>query len=177
LEQEDFTRKVLQKIASKRDKEKVRGWREIIHDDFEDKASYFVTVVETSKNEHTIPRTHGLDSQGNCEHFSRFIFRPKPLLLFPRGIQFETGPLSIGPNAGPGAGQKLEILPFKPRFWRDKKWGARSGNPRSRPDKICLGGRVWRQNSASMALYLQLMSEPKAPTKNFQFGTFSKNYP
>ncbi|KAJ7261530.1 hypothetical protein C8J57DRAFT_1336441 [Mycena rebaudengoi] len=59
LEQEGLIRKLLQNIATERDKEKVRAWKEGLHDDFEDKASYFVTVDETSKNEHTIARTYG----------------------------------------------------------------------------------------------------------------------
>ncbi|KAJ6580269.1 hypothetical protein B0H10DRAFT_1834850 [Mycena sp. CBHHK59/15] len=59
LAQEGLIHKMLQKIALERDKERCRAWKESIHDDFENKASYFVTVDETSKNEHTIARTHG----------------------------------------------------------------------------------------------------------------------
>lgn len=64
LEQEGLSRKLLQKIATERDKEKCAAWKDSIHDDFQDKASYFVTVDETSKNEHTLDRTYGRSMVG-----------------------------------------------------------------------------------------------------------------
>jgi transposase len=54
-----LTRKLLQKIARERDAEKCRIWAESINDDFDNRADYFVTVDETSKNEHTLARSHG----------------------------------------------------------------------------------------------------------------------
>ncbi|KAJ7936348.1 hypothetical protein B0H13DRAFT_2303737 [Mycena leptocephala] len=64
LQQAGLTRKLLSKIAIERDKERCRAWAASIHDDFEDKASYFVTVDETSKNEDTLARDYGRSMVG-----------------------------------------------------------------------------------------------------------------
>ncbi|CAK5283695.1 unnamed protein product [Mycena citricolor] len=64
LEKEGLTRKLLHKIARERDNERRCTWRECIHNNFDDQASYFVTVDETHKNEHTIQRRYGRSKLG-----------------------------------------------------------------------------------------------------------------